>query len=42
VVTLLEDLERQINVLGRPVSSCACCDWIPESFVERHWLHFEE
>lgn len=26
VVTLLEDLERQINVLGRPVSSCACCD----------------
>ena len=26
VVTLLEDLQRQINILGQPVSSCACWD----------------
>lgn len=29
VVTLLEDLERQIDILGRPVSDrqCVCCAW---------------
>ena len=39
VVTLLEDLERQIDILGRPVRRrrWACCDCeSPRSWVEGH------
>ena len=39
VVTLLEDLERQIDILGRPVRRrrWACCDCeSPGSWVEGH------
>jgi KRAB and SCAN domain-containing zinc finger protein len=40
VVTLLEDLERQIDILGRPVSrGVHAVTGSPGSRVEGHWLH---